>query len=460
MSVLAKNESEESEAATLVIDEVEIGSLEELREYFQLEEMVEAFQNGSLEQWLQYMFYEEQAAEVRALSKEDKNAGKKLCDIFGVPYEEAADEYTEEEEIYEYRRAMIEQYTQDETVLANVSVVALNQQELAKLLRENVTTIYLCHGKFSIPLAVENVHYIGVDRPVINSSFTMEEYTKAGITLENIELPEKEETVSKESVSEASGEEQEYDDFSEYHTAFCTAFHNRLKAGPFLDFVLLPQPKALSCMEFKSKSECILARNACIKKVYRQAENYMKPGHDSCVAKKQAKEYSEVIMNCFTPVMDILEFYCRTANQETLYKKLRDFIDKSEEQLLRLFEQEFYDNEDYYHMYKMSYFIDKVEIEENDYRISDEDEPFFRFIETVFANNIEYSFSPFEAIYEMDKDLSGYLFTFSKAVQGEYQKYVAQIEHLLQEIGIVDDSPKENESFYDYVRRICTRKAS
>ena len=344
-----------SSVTALTIGNHEIHSLEELREHFQLEEIMDAFEDQILEQWLQYMFYEEQATQVKQLSIDDENAGR--------------------------------------------------------------------------------------------------------ITVENIELPMEENPKTRDYALEIA-KKNGYDDFLEKHHALCTAFHNHLQSSPYIDYFHLPQPAISSCMEFKSKSDCTAARNSCIKKAYQQAENYLKPRNSSCVANSQAKQYSDMITDCFSPVWDTLKNYCQFTNQTHSYEQLYELVENSQKQLLHSFEAELLDSGDYYKMYDISYFYDQAEIEEHDYRITDDSEPFFKLVETVFAKNIEYSFSPFEAISEIEKDLNEYLYTFSKATYSEYKRYVEKIENVLQGIKVVDVPRNEDEDLWEYVRRVCVVQAS
>lgn len=448
-----------SSVTALTIGNHEIHSLEELREHFQLEEIMDAFEDQILEQWLQYMFYEEQATQVKQLSIDDENAGRKLCRILGVTYEDVICMSEEEKALWEQKKALIRQYTNDEKVLDHLSSVALNQPELARLLHAETTTIYLCHGSFTIPLSTPNIHYIGIGNPVINNPFTKEQYKRARITVENIELPMEENPKTRDYALEIA-KKNGYDDFLEKHHALCTAFHNHLQSSPYIDYFHLPQPAISSCMEFKSKSDCTAARNSCIKKAYQQAENYLKPRNSSCVANSQAKQYSDMITDCFSPVWDTLKNYCQFTNQTHSYEQLYELVENSQKQLLHSFEAELLDSGDYYKMYDISYFYDQAEIEEHDYRITDDSEPFFKLVETVFAKNIEYSFSPFEAISEIEKDLNEYLYTFSKATYSEYKRYVEKIENVLQGIKVVDVPRNEDEDLWEYVRRVCVVQAS
>ena len=251
-------------------------------------------------------------------------------------------------------------------------------------------------------------------------------------------------------------EHEDYDTFSLHHSALCTAFHDQLQTHPYIDYYQLQQPSISSCMEFKTKSSCTAARNSCIKNAYDKASNCLTPGTPSCVATQQATQYSELIIDCFTPVMDTLKNHCASRHQDVLYEQLYELVHNSHKRLLQAFEAELLNSGDYYKMYDINYFYNQAEIEEHDYRICDDSEPVFKLFETIFTRHIEYTFSPFESISEIEKDLNDYLYTFSNAAHSEYVRYVNKIENILQGIQASESSKNETESLWDYVRRVCT----
>lgn len=69
-------------------DGVEVRSLEELREAFDLGLVMGYLADGRLERWLEDRFYEEEAGQVVGLDKEAPDLVKRLCTILQVPYTE------------------------------------------------------------------------------------------------------------------------------------------------------------------------------------------------------------------------------------------------------------------------------------------------------------------------------------------------------------------------------------
>ena len=143
-------------------DGVEVRNLQELRDNFDLNQVTAHFMDGKLETWLSDRYYDEEAEQIESLQKDDSELQKKLCQIFGVEYEE--DIMTPEEiEARNQKIAKLKEITDDEEILVNVDYVAFSQEELSDLLDEGVDTIYLCGNDFYIPTRKGNITYIGVE---------------------------------------------------------------------------------------------------------------------------------------------------------------------------------------------------------------------------------------------------------------------------------------------------------
>lgn len=143
-----------------------IRTLDELRENFSLTKVVEYFDDQKLFHWLEDRYYTEQVEKLKQLNREDADFYRKICHIFEVEYREKDEDIDEKLEV-EKRKAQLKQFTDDKTVLEHVHQVAFNQDELYDLLDDNISDIYLCGEIFRIPLAKENVSYIGVNTPII-----------------------------------------------------------------------------------------------------------------------------------------------------------------------------------------------------------------------------------------------------------------------------------------------------
>ena len=148
-------------------DGVKVRNLDELKEHFDLEKMVSYFLDGRL-----------------------FNLKKELCEIFEVQLAEN-DLNIEELEYKNNRIKKLKEYTDNKEIIKNIDYVAFNQEELADLLDEDVTKIYLCNNKFIIPLSKESISYIGVNEAIIEiRSKEIIDFESKKIYLKNIKFDE------------------------------------------------------------------------------------------------------------------------------------------------------------------------------------------------------------------------------------------------------------------------------
>ena len=146
-------------------DGVEVRTLDELKENFDVEKVVSYFNDGRLLTWLQSRYYEDEADKIEQLEKNDPQLQKKICAIFDVEPE------TEEIDVEEIARRTerlnrLKQYTDDREIWERVDQVAFDQEDLSDLLDEDATLIYLCSNKFTVPLRETHKTYIGIGKAI------------------------------------------------------------------------------------------------------------------------------------------------------------------------------------------------------------------------------------------------------------------------------------------------------
>lgn len=142
----------------LVVNGVEVRDIGMLRDNFDVEALIDYVFDGKLAKWLRDRFYDEEADAIDSLEQDDPDLEDKMYDIFQV------DPPMSEEEIAwrNERLAKLKEYTTDEDILERVDDVAFDQQDLSDLIDDDVEEIFLCGGRFTIPLKVENKTYIGI----------------------------------------------------------------------------------------------------------------------------------------------------------------------------------------------------------------------------------------------------------------------------------------------------------
>ena len=145
-------------------DGAEVRTIEELKEHFDVESVVGYFTDGRLLNWLQSRYYDDEADKVERLTKDDPQLHKKLCGIFGV--ESAEDVDPEEIARRQERLNRLKQYTDDREIWNLVDQVAFDQEDLGDFLDEDITLIYLCNNRFTIPLRVTYKTYVGIGKAI------------------------------------------------------------------------------------------------------------------------------------------------------------------------------------------------------------------------------------------------------------------------------------------------------
>ncbi|MBR5914286.1 MAG: hypothetical protein IKZ58_07990 [Selenomonadaceae bacterium] len=170
----------------LELNGVEIKTLEDLQENFNLEQVVEYFKSGELLDWLADRFYDDEADAIENISADDRNLAQKICAALNVECDEDL-EFTQR--IREKKKILAEK-TDDESIINNATITALNQDDLANLLHMDYSTIYLCGDSFNVPIRMTGRKYIGIlGTPKIKIKANSDEELDAkNISFENCKL--------------------------------------------------------------------------------------------------------------------------------------------------------------------------------------------------------------------------------------------------------------------------------
>lgn len=168
-------------------DGAEVSTLEELRDNFDLERVVEYFKSGKLLEWLEDRFYDDEADAISAIGKGDDYVVAKICAALNVE----CDDNLEFMKRVREKKSILSEKTDDETIIDNAVSTALNQEDLAALIQMDYKTIYLCGEKFNVPIRVAGVKYIGIlGTPKIKiRANSQEEVDAKQISFENVQLP-------------------------------------------------------------------------------------------------------------------------------------------------------------------------------------------------------------------------------------------------------------------------------
>lgn len=150
----------------------QVRCLEELQEHFDLEKIIGYYQDGKLLTWLEDRSYYDEADEIKKLSGDESDLGRKLCRIFQIEQSAIQDECVDPETIAwrNDRLERLKQFTADNAILQCVDLVAFDQDDLEGIIhKEDTNTVYLCQNTFIFPLGIlrkKNMKYIGIGKNV------------------------------------------------------------------------------------------------------------------------------------------------------------------------------------------------------------------------------------------------------------------------------------------------------
>lgn len=166
-------------------EDKEVRTLDELREHFDLEKVLEYYKNGKLLTWLEDRYLEGEAEAVRGLDETKPDFQRQLCTVFQVDYT-GDDVDLEEIERRQERLKRLRSITDNAEFIQNIDLVAFDQEDLADLLDDEQKRIYLCGETFQIPVSQKDVTYIGINEPVIHLTGNVpKDAQEVGIIYEN-----------------------------------------------------------------------------------------------------------------------------------------------------------------------------------------------------------------------------------------------------------------------------------
>ena len=166
-------------------------NIEELREHFDIESIMGYFLSGKLQEWLEDRYYENEANEIAKINKDDNDIRMKVCRILGVEPPSDEDFNINIIEKINCKKSLLRQITDDETIIEHVQHVAFNQEELAELIDQGESIIYLYGKNFTLPANIKNKTYIGINMPSITINVkSSTDLLNKNIKLKNVILPE------------------------------------------------------------------------------------------------------------------------------------------------------------------------------------------------------------------------------------------------------------------------------
>lgn len=132
-------------------------TMEELREFADVDKLYLYFMNGKLSTWLQDRDYLREAEQIQAVDKEEPELLVKLCEILEIPVPEKTDCHISKNikaVRHQYEKLNILKQVMDDddnAILSKLDRIAFNQEELEQIIHRGSQTIYLFDNTFAIP---------------------------------------------------------------------------------------------------------------------------------------------------------------------------------------------------------------------------------------------------------------------------------------------------------------------
>lgn len=434
-----EKETDEKQPKILVLHEDEIHSLSQLKnEILELEDisdLKEAVDNEVLYKWLSEHYYEEEADKIRTVKSTDPNWLRKVTETLDIPYNSLSGTIQHEDEDYKERKKMIEKLAGDDKkkIPDNLSLVVINQEELAKLIDAGEETIYLCEGEFNIPIGKNGITYYGIANPTIENAYTKELYKKAGINIVDIELPEQIDP-DKEEYALNKAIENGYDTFYDEHNPLACKVHKNLYDTLFCRFYRLAFNSHVIVKDYTFKAEAKKAIKNTLSETYDSANALFDKNNKKCIVKDIVDFYISKLQKFYGGFKDALQAFCKAKGFDDEIKMIEDIIGGCKQFLEKELYEDLSENEYYYEMYDFSYFVDQVEVQKI-------------FTEYTLSSNI------IDARAEMEKDANEKAASLHGVAQDSFNRLVDELTNVFDVIGKdLSDSDKD-ETISDYLKR-------
>jgi hypothetical protein len=141
---------------------VQVRTIGELKENFDVEKILEYFVDGKLQTWLEDRYYEEEAEKISALSISDKELKSHLASVFGIEYYSSEIIDVKVIESRNKKSKLLRQVCNEEEILRNIDSVVFNQEELNDIMLTKPDKVYLFDGVYTIDTNICYITYSGI----------------------------------------------------------------------------------------------------------------------------------------------------------------------------------------------------------------------------------------------------------------------------------------------------------
>ena len=171
---------------------IEVKSLKELQDNFDLDAVVRYYYSGKLVEWLNMWRLFDEEEKVKKLMPKDPELKKHLSEIFDVEYHEVPKIDPKESAWRAGRMNLLKKVTDEPKYLSKVDSVAFNIEDVYDLLDAGEKEIYLCGSGFVLPAEIFregnlNFHGVGKTKVTIESNDVID-FESLNITFEDVDF--------------------------------------------------------------------------------------------------------------------------------------------------------------------------------------------------------------------------------------------------------------------------------
>ena len=168
---------------------VEVRTIEELRENFDIEAVLKYYFDGKLKQWLENRYFYDKVEALDLLDEKDSNLPSEICKILEVDRLQNSEMI----DISRIRRAsnkidILRKHTDNQDIIDNLDMVAIDQEDLNEILLEKGVNkqVYLLGEKFYISPDA-SADFIGINSPTVVLDKLCYKYKESSITFRGVE---------------------------------------------------------------------------------------------------------------------------------------------------------------------------------------------------------------------------------------------------------------------------------
>lgn len=144
-----------------------VRTIDELRDNFELENMLNYYIDGTLSRWLKCQNYNAELTNLSKLNIESESFIKELYYSLGIIYKQDIKIDIKKFKEKNLKTKKLNEYIDSDNVKSIINKVAFSQEDLLQIIQEGKKIVYLYNGEYSINLNIHDIEYIGIGYPTV-----------------------------------------------------------------------------------------------------------------------------------------------------------------------------------------------------------------------------------------------------------------------------------------------------